>query len=126
MRNTAIAICLVIVIVLFVLLINKPQPTISVDPDKWNLGKVSKSKQYFKLFTIKNTGKSSLLISKVRSSCFCTIVRVATNEVLPLSYTTLEASFLSHSVGRIERTIFIESNDPKNKVVMMPVSAEVY
>ncbi len=77
-------------------------------------------------FTFTNTGKSDLLIRKVKSSCGCTAVSPKEKVIKPGQSSSVKAIFSSGSrVGRQNKSITIITNDPKQSTVILRITGEV-
>ena len=92
----------------------------------FNFGKMKQRSTAEHSFTFKNTGKSDLLIRKVRSSCGCTAVTPAKTTIKPGGTSQIKAIFNSGTrVGRQNKSITIITNDPKNPNMVLRVTGEV-
>lgn len=90
-------------------------PRISVENEKINFGSVSPDQKVENDFVIKNTGKTELIIRKVRASCGCTVAEPAVKIIRPGRSTSIKTVFNpAGKSGKQKYAITIITNDPKN------------
>ena len=101
-------------------------PSILVSPEVWDLGRVPGETQYSNTFKIYNNGNALLIIDKVRPTCGCTTTQISTSEVPADSSVSFEAWFRTGTgSGKVERKIYIHSNDPQKPVSLIQIMADV-
>jgi len=101
-------------------------PLIKVVPENYNFGVVVRGEIVAKEFVIENHGSSRLDISRVKTSCGCSAVFLEGETVLPGSSTLLDVEFDSSDfLGKVRKTVFIYSNDPKNPEYSLTFTAIV-
>lgn len=77
-------------------------------------------------FTVKNTGKTDLVIRKVRASCGCTAVQPAKTLLAPGETTTIGVTFDSKGrPGRQSKTVTVITNDPSASTVLLQITGQV-
>ena len=77
-------------------------------------------------FIFTNTGKSDLIIRKIRSSCGCTTAAPKVSVIKPGEQSSLSASFrTSGFTGRQSKTVTVITNDPKRSTVVLRLSGTV-
>ena len=77
-------------------------------------------------FTIKNTGKSDLIIRKIKASCGCTTATPAKTVLKPGESTVISASFRTAGYsGRQGKTITVITNDPRNSTLMLRLTGNI-
>jgi hypothetical protein len=77
-------------------------------------------------FILTNTGKSDLIIRKIRASCGCTTVAPDVNVLQPGKQTALSASFRTAGFsGRQSKSITVITNDPKQPNVVLRLSGTI-
>jgi hypothetical protein len=77
-------------------------------------------------FTLKNEGKSDLLIESVKASCGCTAVEPTEKTLKPGQSTQITARFDSRGrTGFQHKTITVETNDPQNPRQILHLKANV-
>jgi len=69
-------------------------------------------------FIFKNTGKQPLILSKVKSSCGCTVPRWPKQPILPGTSDTIKVKYDTKRVGPINKSIIVNSNAKTNQVVL--------
>ncbi len=92
----------------------------------FNFGKMSQKSTVEHNFAFKNTGKTDLMIRKVRSSCGCTAVTPRETTIKPGGTSQIKAIFNSGTrVGTQNKSITVITNDPKNPTVVLRVTGTV-
>jgi hypothetical protein len=132
-KNKIIIILISIAVVVGVFLIfyniqNKSSqpPTISISEEEWDFGKIKEDERPVHIFTIKNTGREELIISRVRSSCGCAATMLSSDNIQPGKSTELKVTFNPTGYnGVVKKDIHIESNDPKSPNTKITVITEV-
>lgn len=78
-------------------------------------------------FNFSNQGKRDLVIRNIRSTCGCTAVQQGSNSVLkPGESSSIKATFNSGSYkGKVNKAIYVYTNDPKNSEVILMLNADV-
>lgn len=102
-------------------------PRISFDKYRHDYGKVLSGDTVTEEFTFTNTGDETLIIEKLRSSCGCTKAVKGSREVPPNGKSKIVAAFDTTGLrpGRKSKTIFVHTNDPKNRLVKLTLLADV-
>lgn len=93
-----------------------------------DLGKIPGATQNDVEFKFTNAGKSDLLIRYVRSSCGCTAIKQGPKDepIKPGQSSSIKATFNSGSYnGKVTKSIFVYTNDPKNSEVILSLNADV-
>jgi len=132
-KNKIIIILISIVIIVGAFLIfyniqNKSSqpPTISISEEEWDFGKVKEDERPVHIFTIKNTGREELIISRVRSSCGCAATMLSSDNIQPGKSAELKVTFNPTGYnGLVKKDIYIESNDPQLPKAKITVIIEV-
>lgn len=132
-KNKIIIILISIVIIVGAFLIffniqNKSSqpPTISFSEEKWDFGKVKEDERPVHIFTIKNTGREELIISRVRSSCGCTATMLSSDNIQPGKSAELKVTFNPTGYNTlVKKDIYIESNDPQLPKAKITIAIEV-
>ena len=77
-------------------------------------------------FVFKNTGKSDLIIRKIKASCGCTTVAPKVTVIKPGESSSLSASFRTKGYsGRQSKSITVITNDPKQSSIVLRLSGNV-
>jgi hypothetical protein len=101
-------------------------PKILVEPENYDFGRAPQNKLLKTTFKIKNLGNGDLLLEKPRTSCGCTAALAEDKVVKPGASTSLDVSLKTGGgVGRVERSIYVLSNDPARPRVQLHVAVTV-
>jgi hypothetical protein len=103
-------------------------PVFKLETPSVDLGKINGSTQNDMEFKFKNEGKRDLIIRYVRPTCGCTAVQQGTQGagIKPGETSSIKASFNSGSYsGKVQKTIYVYTNDPKNSEVVLMINADV-
>ncbi len=102
-------------------------PKIEIEERNHNFGKVSKEqKEIETVFHFKNSGKSDLVIRKIRTTCGCTTANLEKKVLKPGETSSFQAVFTPGSRKGVQRkSIYIISNDPKNPEVRLMITGEI-
>jgi len=94
-----------------------------------DLGKIPGSVVKEVEFPFTNAGKRDLIIRHIRSTCGCTAIRPGDLEgknIKPGESGSVKASFNSGTYkGKVTKTIYVYTNDPRNSEVVLLLNAEV-
>jgi hypothetical protein len=132
-KNKIIIILISIVVIIGAFLIfnniqNKSSqpPSISFSEEEWDFGKIKEDERPVHIFTIKNTGREELIISRVRSSCGCAAAMLSSDNIQPGKSSELKVTFNPTGYnGLVKKDIYIESNDPQLPKTKITVIIEV-
>ena len=132
-KNKIIIILISIVVIIGAFLIfnniqNKSSqpPSISFSEEEWDFGKIKEDERPVHIFTIKNTGREELIISRVRSSCGCAATMLSSDNIQPGKSSELKVTFNPTGYnGMVKKDIYIESNDPQFPKTKITVIVEV-
>jgi hypothetical protein len=124
-----VAILIAISAVYGIISVFRGAPHIEIMPENMDLGDVSKDGFNY-TFTVRNSGKKTLEIGKVSTSCGCTLATIESTEIQPGKSTGLHVTFnpklMDEEIkGKISRIIFIKSSDPENPEVEIKITANV-
>ncbi len=101
-------------------------PAISCSEPTWEFGTVPEGEVVRHVFTVKNVGDAPLKIESARGSCGCTATVVSANEVPPGGEARIEVSVNTQGRrGRLEKSVVVASNDPKNPRLTLKVAGRV-
>ncbi|MGB2782955.1 MAG: DUF1573 domain-containing protein [Atribacterota bacterium] len=101
-------------------------PTISFSEEEWDFGKIKEDERPVHVFTVKNTGREELIISRVRSSCGCAATMLSSDNIQPGKSAELKVTFNPTGYnGIVKKDIYIESNDPQLPKAKITVTTEV-
>ncbi len=101
-------------------------PHLEFNQTQHNFGKVQEGKVYTHSFQFSNTGKETLLIKDVKSSCGCAVASISSKELKPGETASLKVELdTSNRKGRMSRTLTVISNDPEDPNKVLTLYAEV-
>lgn len=91
-------------------------PRIQIEPTTFDFGEVGSDQVSEHRFTVKNIGNEVLGITRVSTSCGCTSAEVDKEKLAPGEeaelLVTYDSGLMKHEKGKIERFVYIRSNDP--------------
>jgi hypothetical protein len=105
------------------------QPDIAVAATRHDFGQVKQGDVVTTEIAMQNTGRGDLKIEAVSTSCGCTSARVKPDIISPGNEGRLLIRYDSGSHpdrGRVQRHIYIASNDPIKREVEVIVTADVW
>ncbi|MGM0464356.1 MAG: DUF1573 domain-containing protein [Bacteroidota bacterium] len=101
-------------------------PVFELETTRYDFGEINQREKADIEFKFKNSGKSDLIIRKVRSSCGCTTVTPANTTIKPGESSTIKAVFdAGVRKGKQHKVITVITNDPENSQVSLVVSGTV-
>ena len=101
-------------------------PKISFSEKEWDFGKIKEDERPIHIFTIKNTGRQELIISRVRASCGCTATMLSSDNIPAGKSAELKITFNPTGYnGLVKKSIYIESNDPQLPKAKITIIADV-
>lgn len=87
-------------------------------------GTIEKGSNGVRVFEFTNTGDAPLIISKVTSSCGCTIPKKPANAILPGKTGEIEVKYDTNRVSPIRKTITVISN-AETPTIALKIKGEV-
>jgi len=91
-----------------------------------DFGKVNEGDEIMHEFEFTNTGKSDLIIHKIKASCGCTTVNPAITVIKPGQRSSLSALFKTTGFsGRQSKTITVITNDPQSPNLTLRISGTI-
>ncbi|MDA3905411.1 MAG: DUF1573 domain-containing protein [Bacteroidales bacterium] len=104
---------------------DKPNsPVILFEETLFNYGTIVQDGNGMHNFIYKNTGKEPLVLSRVRSSCGCTIPEWSRQPLMSMEQDTIKVKYDTHRIGRFSKTISVYSN-AKDPMVVVRIQGEV-
>ncbi len=101
-------------------------PRIEVKKRTWDFGTVPPRGKVTHGFLIKNAGRDSLCLVKVRITCSCATAPLEKKVLAPGDTTRLEVTFDSRGFfGPVSRVLYLQSNDSAEPMLELGVSATV-
>lgn len=104
----------------------EPAPNIVVNEPVFNFGEKDESLSVEHTFEILNDGDLSLVISKTKTSCGCTVANISRKIIPPGETATLKAVFnLKNKRGNQAKNITIHCNDPDSPTFQLRLEGTV-
>ncbi len=101
-------------------------PKAEFESKTFNFGTMKQKSSASYEFVFKNTGKSDLIIRKIKSTCGCTVVNPKETVIKPGQTSSLKAVFNSGTRRGIQnKTVTVITNDPKNSMILLRLTGEV-
>jgi hypothetical protein len=101
-------------------------PQIAISEEEWDFSLVKPEEKPTHVFTITNKGNEDLIIERVWASCGCVQTSISTNRILPGKSAELKATFDTVGYeGKLEKLIYIRSNDPKEPEKKIKVKVDI-
>ena len=103
-------------------------PVFKLETSAVELGKIKGSTQNDVEFKFTNSGKNDLFIRHVRATCGCTAIQQGNPgmAIKPGQSSSIKATFNSGGYsGKVTKSIFVYTNDPKNSEVVLMLNADV-
>lgn len=101
-------------------------PVLSVDDPEFKFGKIKQGDKVEHTYVLSNSGKSDLVIRKVKASCGCTAVQPEKKIISPGESVNIKTVFNSAGkMGNQNKTVTIITNDPKKSKMILWVKGEV-
>ena len=134
MENNYIFLAVAVTIVIAVTVIyaypsNTGNPAIEVVPAEYSFGEIPQE-EISHTFELKNTGKGTLEIIRITTSCGCTTASADSTTVSPGQSTDLIVTFDPNAMeepveGEVLRIVYIKSNDPEKPELEIELTANV-
>ncbi len=101
-------------------------PQISFSETQKDFGTIDEGVVIKHDFEFTNTGKSDLIIRKIRASCGCTTVAPSVSVIKPGEKSSISASFRTNGFnGRQSKTITVITNDPKQSTMVLRLTGSI-
>ena len=101
-------------------------PNIEFENTTFNFGTIEQGEKISKEFIFTNTGKTDLIIRKIKASCGCTATQPASLIIKPGQTSNIKATFNSRGKrGKQNKTITIITNSPASSSVTLRVRGMV-
>ncbi|HCC71639.1 MAG TPA: DUF1573 domain-containing protein [Bacteroidales bacterium] len=101
-------------------------PVFDLENTRFNFGEIKQREKADVEFKFKNSGKSDLIIRKVRSTCGCTTVTPANTTIKPGESSIIKAVFdAGIRKGKQHKVITVITNDPNKSQVSLVISGIV-
>ncbi|WP_291862360.1 DUF1573 domain-containing protein [Marinilabilia sp.] len=101
-------------------------PVINIEDRVFDFGELKQGEKVSHSFVLTNSGKSNLVLRKVRASCGCTAIQPDKMVIAPGESTNIVAEFNSRGMsGRQNKSVTIYSNDPKKSTMLLRLTGTV-
>ena len=101
-------------------------PKVEFDEKVFDFGQLTQGEKAEHVFTMKNNGKSDLIIRKTRATCGCTAIAPITKVIKAGEETEIKVVFNSRGKrGRQNKLITVITNDPSESSVRLRVTGNV-
>lgn len=101
------------------------QANISFDTLSYDYGTIKKNAPGGSSFSFTNKGNEPLIITKVMSSCGCTVPSYPKTPVMPKQSDVIKVLYNTKVLGDFSKTINIYTNDPKKSMVVLTIKGIV-
>ncbi len=88
-------------------------------------GEIVKGSDGIRIFVFTNTGNKPLIVSKVYSSCGCTIPKKPEKPIAPGEVGEIQVKYDTNRVGPIRKTITVNSNAITTPIVSLKIKGSV-
>ena len=85
-------------------------PVFEFDTEIIDYGKIDLNANGVRVFKFKNTGKSPLVITNIKSSCGCTVPKKPTEPIMPGDTGEIEVKYATNRPGGFSKMITVNSN----------------
>jgi hypothetical protein len=100
-------------------------PRLTFERTDHNWGKIWDIKEQVTTFKFTNTGDTTLVVDQIKPSCGCTTTKLDKLTYEPGEGNEIEVHFKAKGVGRQTKRISVQSNDPRQPVVQLSISADI-
>ena len=97
---------------------NATQAEITFEKLEHDYGEVPQGGNGVTEFKYTKTGKAPLILSKVRSSCGCTVPSWSKEPLMPGQSASITVKYNTNNVGVINKNVTVESNASNNRVIL--------
>ena len=105
-----------------------PQPNLDVPMLVWDWGTIPAQPPVQQTFPIQNTGNEPLVVSKVVTSCGCTVANLSSSYIPAGQRADLVVTFdpaYHETSGPVTRVVWVETTDPDTPLVELRMDANV-
>lgn len=93
-------------------------PVIKFESQTVNYGRINKGDDGTRQFKFTNVGKSPLKITRVKSSCGCTIPTYPKKEIMPGESDIIKVKYNTRKVGKFSKSVSIFTNTNPERTVL--------
>ena len=95
----------------------KNADSITWNETSWNFGTIEQSQAVEYEFVFRNTGSEPVLISKVKSSCGCTVSSYDKDPVLPGDDGKVKVKYNARKAGAFKKSVFVILNNAEKQTL---------
>lgn len=103
---------------------DKTMGELSFDKDILDYGNITSTDSGLRTFTFTNTGDAPLTISKVKTSCGCTVPNYKKAAIMPGETGKIEVKYDTKRIGKFSKTLTVTSN-AKNSSVQLKIRGHI-
>ncbi len=103
---------------------DKKAPEITFEKTEYDFGTIPYGSDAICEFVFKNTGKSPLILTNVRSSCGCTIPSWTKTPIKKKKTDKITVKYNTHRMGKFHKTITVTTN-AKNSPIVLTITGKV-
>ncbi len=103
---------------------NKEIGILQFESELIDYGEITQNENGERFFIIKNVGKAPVTISRVKSSCGCSVATKPTGPILPNETEKIGIKYDTKRLGRFSKTIVVTSN-AENGLVKLRITGNV-
>ncbi len=103
---------------------NKKAPEITFESNFYDYGIIQQGSDGIHEFVFKNTGKSPLILTNVKSSCGCTVPTWPKTPIKKKKKSAIKVKYNTHRIGNFQKTVTVFSN-AKNSPVRLTIKGKV-
>jgi len=107
-------------------------PILKFEAEVIDYGKIKQNANGVRVFKFKNIGKSPLVITRIQSSCGCTVPKKPAGPIMPNEVGEIEVKYATNRIGGFSKqiTVFSNATEPSKKlrikgIVLKPESPVV-
>ncbi len=107
--------------------VNGDSPCITFETLSHDFGKIIAGDKAHTAFTFRNTGKTDLIIEKVKAGCGCTAALASSQRISPDGTGQIDIEFnTTGRKGKHSKNVSVMTNDPVNPVIQLTFSADIF
>lgn len=94
--------------------------TLTFETESIDYNTIDQNSNGLRTFNFTNTGKAPVLISKVKTSCGCTVPNYPKTAILPGQTASIDVTYATNRIGRFTKSITVMSNasEPQKKLTI--------
>ena len=104
---------------------NKGKPHISFDTTRYDFGQAKSGEELIVEFDFTNTGKGSLRISRIESSCGCTVANYPKEDIAPGQGGTIQAIFDTGGFSGYQYKTLLVYTNADNSPVKLEITGTI-